>query len=46
MLEAEKVGKLRESGYMNLGYTGFFNDGDMKKRVDAPTKNDMGLFSR
>jgi hypothetical protein len=25
------VGKLRDSGYMDLGYSGFFNDVDMKK---------------
>jgi hypothetical protein len=31
VLEAEKVGKLRDHGYMDLGYSGFVNDGDMKK---------------
>jgi hypothetical protein len=25
------VGKLRDRGYMDLGYSGFVNDGDMKK---------------
>jgi hypothetical protein len=29
--EANKVGKLRDRGYMDLGYSGFVNDVDMKK---------------
>jgi hypothetical protein len=31
---------------MDLGYLGFVNDVNMKKRVDAPTKGDMGCFAR
>jgi hypothetical protein len=29
--EANKVGKLRDRGYMDLGYSGFVNDVCMKK---------------
>jgi hypothetical protein len=44
--EANKVGKLRDHGYRDLGYSRFVNYVSMKKRVDAPTKGDMGFFSR
>jgi hypothetical protein len=43
--EDNKVEKLRDHGYMNLGYSGFVND-VKKKRVDAPTKDGMGFFSK
>jgi hypothetical protein len=39
------VGKLIDRGYMDLGYSGFFNVFNVKKGVDAPTKGDMSLFS-
>jgi hypothetical protein len=44
--EANKVSKLRDHGYMDLGYSGFVNNVGKKKRVDAPTKGDMGCFAR
>jgi hypothetical protein len=31
VVEAEKVGKLRDRGYMDLGYAGFFNNVYMEK---------------
>jgi hypothetical protein len=40
------VGKLRDSGYMDLGYLGFFKDIDMKKKGGFTTKGDMVFFSR
>jgi hypothetical protein len=43
--EDNKVEKLRDHGYMNLGYSGFVNDVE-KKRVDAPTKDGMGFFAK
>jgi hypothetical protein len=46
MPEAYKVEKLRDHGYMDLGYSGFVNGVGIIKKVDAPTKGDMGFFAR
>jgi hypothetical protein len=43
--EANEAEKLRDHGYMELGYLGFVNDVSVK-RVDSPTKGDMGCFAR
>jgi hypothetical protein len=44
--EANKVDKIKDHGYMDLGYLGFMNDVSVNKRVDAPTKADMGCVAR
>jgi hypothetical protein len=40
------VDKLRDHGYMDLGFSRFVNDVNVNKRVDSPTKGDLGCFAR
>ena len=43
----DKVEKLRDKGYMDFGILGVYERcHNEKRRVDAPTKGDMGCVSR
>jgi hypothetical protein len=43
----EKVEKLRDQGYMDFGILGVYERyQNEKRRLDAPTKGDMGCVSR
>ena len=47
MLEAKKVGKLKDLGYMDLGYSGFVKDVDMKKRwMPQPRETWVSLLGK
>jgi hypothetical protein len=44
--EAKKVTKLRDHGYIDFEILRVLERCHYEKRVDSPTKSDMGFFSR
>jgi hypothetical protein len=43
--KANTVKKIRDHGYIDLGYSGFVNNVGMNREWMPPTKGDMGCFA-